>query len=84
MDSGLVQQKKTSNTQETECSEVCESLSELNDANIHEKHIDSVSCHPTGELIDSVLKDANSSEKLRSNGTQFFSFGGNANEHWWW
>ena len=63
MDSELEQQKKTSDTQETECSEVCESLSELNNANIGEKHIDSVSCHPAGELIDSVLKDANSSQK---------------------
>ena len=56
-------QKKTNNTQHTECTEVCESLSESNYANISEKHIDSVSCHPTGKLIDSVLKDANLSEK---------------------
>ena len=49
--------------QETECSEVCESLSEINDANVGEKHIDSVSCHPTGELIDSDIKDTHSSKK---------------------
>ena len=49
--------------QHTECTEVCESLSESNDGNLREKHIESVSGHAAGELMESVSKDANLSEK---------------------
>ena len=61
MDSEIEHVKKTRDTQQTEWT-VCESVSESNDSKLNAKHIESVS-GSLGEIMDSVVKDANLSEQ---------------------